>query len=140
MFLSCFYHVYQRVFFQLCITNLYNFFFYVFNILMFCNLSSFVRHGLQCFNKVFTMLSCFRGFETCLFNYVFIFQGYVLNDFSNQFNRVANVTKLQYFTQSSWMLEGNLKLAFKLSKNTRGLWEEHYNRIINFCSAKTYLK
>jgi hypothetical protein len=29
----------------------------------------------------------------------FIFQGYVVDDFSNQYNKVIDVTKLQYFTQ-----------------------------------------
>jgi hypothetical protein len=47
--------------------------------------------------------------------FFFIFQGYVLNDFLNQFNIVIDVTKLQYFTQCS------LKLTLKLSKNTQGL-------------------
>jgi hypothetical protein len=75
-----------------------------------------------------------------LINYFFIFQGYVLNDFSNQYNRIANVTKLQNFTQSSWMFEGELMLILKLSKNTQVLWEEHYNRITRFHSPKTYMK
>jgi hypothetical protein len=86
------------------------------------------------------LLPCFKGFETCLFNYFFIFQGYVLNDFLNQYNIIANVTKLQYFTQCSWMFKGNLKLIFKFSKNTQGLWEEHYNRTTRLHSPKIYLK
>jgi hypothetical protein len=53
--------------------------------------------------------------------FFFIFQGYVLNDFLDQFNIVIDVTKLQYFTQCFWMFKGNLKLTLKLSKNTQGL-------------------
>jgi hypothetical protein len=51
--------------------------------------------------------------------FFFIFRVYVLDGFSNQFHRVIDVTKLLYFTQCSWMFEGNLKLALKLSKNTQ---------------------
>ncbi len=43
----------------------------------------------------------------------FIFRGYFLDDFLNQYNKVVDVTELQYFTQCSWMFEGNLKLTFK---------------------------
>ncbi len=109
--------------------------------LIFCYPLSFVRHGLYGCDKVFTMLlTCFRGFETCLSNYFFIFCGYILSDFLNQYNKVTNVTKLQNFTQYSWMFEGKLMLTFKLSKNTQMLWEEHYNRITRLCSPKTYVK
>jgi len=41
----------------------------------------------------------------------FIFRGYFLDDFLNQYNKVIDVTELQYFTQCSWMFEGNLKLT-----------------------------
>jgi hypothetical protein len=85
-----------------------------------------VKQGLKCLNKVFTMLlPCFRGFETCLFNYFFIFQGYVLDDFLNQYNKVVDVIVPMLHP----MFEGNLKLTFKLFRNTQVLWEEHYNRI-----------
>ncbi len=71
MFLKVFVMFFKGSF---CITSFYNFFFYVSNNIMFCNLSSFVRHGLLCFDKVFTMLlPCFKGFKTCLFNFFFIF-------------------------------------------------------------------
>jgi hypothetical protein len=91
-------------------------------LLIFCYPLSFVKHGLYGFDKVFTMLlPCFRGFETCLSNCFFIFWGYVLNDFLNQYNIVANVTKLQNFTQYSWMFEGKLMLTLKLSNNTQTL-------------------
>jgi hypothetical protein len=43
----------------------------------------------------------------------FTFQGYVSDDFLNKYNKVVDVTKLQYP-----MFEGNLKLTLKLSKNT----------------------
>jgi hypothetical protein len=61
-------------FFQLCIISFNNFFFYASNIPIFVYMLSFVRHGLYCFDKVFTMLlPCFRDFETCLINFYFIF-------------------------------------------------------------------
>ncbi len=91
MFLTCFYHVFYMnllafpisippknrfcimylqhlchyILFQLCITSFYNFFFCVSKILIFYYSSSFVKHGLYGFDKVFTMLPCFRGFKTC---------------------------------------------------------------------------
>jgi hypothetical protein len=69
----------------------------------------------------------------------FIFQGYVLNDFSNQYNIVANVTKLHNFTQCFWMFEGELMLTLKLFVNTQVLWKEHYNRITRFSPSTTYM-
>jgi hypothetical protein len=72
-------------------------------------------------------------------NFFSIFWGYVLNDFSNQYNIVVNVNKLQNFTQYSWMFEGKLMLTFKLSNNTQTLWEEHCNRITRLRSPKTYM-
>jgi hypothetical protein len=53
-----------------------------------------MKHGLHGFDKKITMLPCFKGFETCLLIYIFIFQGHGLDDFLNQYNRVADVTKL----------------------------------------------
>ncbi len=77
MFFSCFYHVSPF---------LYNKFLQFFlSCFQYFDVLYPVKHDLQCFNKFFTMLlPCFKGFKTCLFNYFFIFQGYVLNDFSNQ--------------------------------------------------------
>jgi len=72
--------------------------------------------------------------------FFFIFQGYVLDNFLNQYNKVVDVTKLQYFTQCSWMFEGNLKLMPNLSWNTQLPWVEHYNRITRCRSTKTCLK
>ncbi len=120
MFLTCLCHVFLQVFisfsnlfsfgkhilyhvmfmalflFQLHVTSFYNFIFYVSNILIFCYPSNFVRHGLYGFDKKLTMLlPCFKGFETYLLKKKIIFQGHVLNDFLNQYNKVADVTKLQ---------------------------------------------
>ncbi len=59
-------------FFQLHIISLYNFFFYVSNILIFGYMLSFMSHCLCCFDKVFTMLlPCFKGFKTCLIKFLF---------------------------------------------------------------------
>ncbi len=82
------------------------------------------------------MLACFRGFKACLFYFV-IFHGHVVDYFSNQYNKVIYITKLQYITLCSWMVKGKLMLSFKLSKNTQTLGDEHYNRIIMFRSLKT---
>jgi hypothetical protein len=73
-----FYHVYHMFIFQLRIRNFYNIFFHVSNILMLCN-------SWDMF--LIKFLPCFRGFKMCLFNFFFIFQGYVLHDFLNQHSR-----------------------------------------------------
>ncbi len=95
--------------FQLHITSFYNFISYVSNTLIFCYLSSFMRHDSYGFDRKFTMLlPCFRSFETCLLERKFIFQGHVLDDFSNQCNKVVDVTKLQNVTQCFWMFKSRL--------------------------------
>jgi len=43
----------------------------------------------------------FQDFWNVFIQFFFIFQGYVLDDFSNQYDKVVDVTKLQYFTQCS---------------------------------------
>jgi hypothetical protein len=96
MFLSCFLHesisfflfpfLQKHVLYHVSLTFMslllfsasYNkflqFFFYVSNIIILCYSSSFVRHGLYGFDKVFTMLPCFETFKTCFFflNIIFI--------------------------------------------------------------------
>jgi hypothetical protein len=61
-----------------------------------------------------------------------------LHDFSNQYNKIINVT-IEPSAILHPMFQGNLKLTFKLSRNTQVLCEEHYNRIIKLRSTKTCL-
>jgi hypothetical protein len=126
---SCLCHLYHRFLFQLCIRNFYNIFFHVSNILMFCN-------SLNMFMIKF--LPCFRGFETCLLKKNSYSKGMFHMIF--RINIITVVTKLKYFTQCSWMFKGNLKLTFKLSRNTQLPWEEHHNGITKCRSTKMCLK
>jgi len=64
----------------------------------------------------------------------------MLDYYSNQYNKIADVTKLQYITLCSWMVEGKLMLSLTLSRNTQVLGEEHCNKITMIRSQKTYLK
>jgi hypothetical protein len=64
----------------------------------------------------------FQMFQNIFIDFFFIFQGHVLDDFSNN-TKVADVTKLQNITRCSWMFEGKLMLTLKLSRNTQALGE-----------------
>jgi hypothetical protein len=85
--LSCVCHAYYKFLFQLCMRSFYNIFFHVYNIMMFCNLWNMF---------LIKFLPCFRGFETCLFNFFSYSKGMFYMTF--WINIITNVTKLHYFT------------------------------------------
>ncbi len=100
-----------------------------------------MKHGLYGFDKkIYHVVTMFQKFRNMFIIKKIMFQGHVPENFLNQYNIVVDVTKLQNVTQCSWMFEGTLMLTLKLFKNTQPLGEEHYNRIIRFCTPKTYLK